>query len=82
MHNDLKTLAIHHVGETSEDDARVAISPGQVKLVASRDIRLNGRDLKMVTIHFMDSEAFQFNISSIDLMNLENVIAGYSFRED
>ena len=77
----LNILAIHHIDEDPESSARIAISPATVKLVASRDIQMNGRDLKSISIHFMDGEVVGFNISGLDLMNLEEVVAGYSFGE-
>jgi hypothetical protein len=80
--NGLKTLAVHHIAEDAADCARIAISPGSVQLIASKDCHLNGRDLKQVTVHFQDGSAVPLTISSIDLLTLEEVIAGYSFGED
>lgn len=75
----LKTLVIHHIADVEEDSCRVALSPGHIKYVASREIRKHDRDLKHITISFMDGEVEGFCISGLDLMTLEEVVASYSF---
>lgn len=79
MDGRLKTLVIHHIADSEDDCCRVALSPGHVKFVASRDIRKNDRDLKHITVTFMDGDAQSFCVSGLDLMNLEEVVAGYNF---
>lgn len=76
--NDLKILYVYHVGNTPEEDARIALAPSNIKLVASRDIKKNDRDLKEIHIFFMDGDNQLFEVSGLDLMRLESVVAGYS----
>lgn len=75
----MKTLVVHHIGESEEDSCRIAFSPGHVKFIASKDIRKNDRDLKHITVTFMDGDAQSFCVSSFDLMVFEEIVAGYSF---
>ena len=81
LKNSLKVLAINHIDENPEDSVRIVISPATVKMVASKDMILNGRDLKLISIHYIDGECVGFNVSAFDLMTLEEVIGGYSFGE-
>jgi hypothetical protein len=78
MTNNLKVLRINHISENTEECARIAISPGMVNMVASRDIELMGRSLKQITVHFSDGDVISFNISGLELENLEEIVAGYS----
>ena len=77
--SELETLSIHHIGDDPKDSARVALNPGSIKMVSSRDVRKNDRDLKLTVIHFADGESVCFTISGLELEILEKVIAGYSF---
>lgn len=79
MDGRLKTLVVHHISEVEEDCCRIAFSPGHIKFVASRDIRKMDRDLKLITVTFMDGDVQSFCVSGLDLMNLEEIVAGYSF---
>jgi len=78
--NTVKTLVINHVGEHPDDSARIAISPGMVKMVSSRDVNLHNRELKQVSVHFPD-EVVVFTISGFELQTLEEVVAGYDFGD-
>jgi len=73
--NLFKTLVVNHVGDTPEEDSRVAIAPDMVKYVSSKPLRLHGRDLMHSTVYLMDGDLLLLNLSSIDLSNLEECIA-------
>jgi hypothetical protein len=79
MDNRLKTLVVHHIADREEDCCRIAFSPQHIKFVASNDVRKQERDLKNITITFMDGDIQGFCVSGLDLMTLEEVVAGYDF---
>lgn len=74
----MKVLSVYHVGDTSEEDIKLSFSPNEIKMIASRDTKKNGRDLKDIQVFFCDGDVKMFTVSGLDLMTLEQVIAGYS----
>lgn len=76
--NDFKVLAIHHIGDEPDHSSRISIAGTHVKFVASRDVNFEGRNLKEITVHFMDGDVQAFRISSLDLVTLEEVVSSYS----
>lgn len=74
----MKVLSVYHIGDSSEEDAKLSFSPAEIKMIASRDVKKNGRDLKDIQVFFCDGDIQMFTVSGLDLMTLEQVVAGYS----
>jgi len=74
-----RTLVVNHIGNVPEEDMRVAISPPAVKYITSRDIKVNGRDLKDVMIIFNDSDHLPLTISAFELSVMEEICTGGTF---
>lgn len=74
----MQILHVNHIGDTPEDVLRVSFAPSLVKMITSRDIRKHGRDLKDITVFFHDGDLQVFEVSGLDLMRLEQVVAGYT----
>jgi len=77
MNNRLKVLSIYNITDDPIQNDRIALAPETIKMVSSRDIRKNDRDVKQTSIYFNDGEVFNVIISGLDLMTLEEVVAGY-----
>lgn len=78
----MRVLTLHHFGETAEDDLQVTLSAMSIKMTAAKDVEVQGRPVKQVTILFTDSEPVELNISAMDLLNLESVVGSYGFFEE
>jgi hypothetical protein len=79
MTPDMRVLNLQHYGETPEEDLEVTLSPMTIKMVAAKNVTVQGREVKETTILFLDSEPVTLNLNSIDLLSLQSVIGAYSF---
>ena len=78
----MRVLTLQHYGETPEDDLQVTLSPATIKMVASKDVQIQGRLVKEVTILFIDSDPVELNLSPIDLLSLQSVVGAYGFYDE
>lgn len=81
MNPDLRVLTLKHYGETPSEDLEVTLSPLMVKAVLAKDILVQDRPVKETTVIFLDSEPLMFNLNSLDLITIQNVVGSYGFFE-
>jgi hypothetical protein len=81
MHPNMRVLTVDHYGETEAGNLRVTLSAMVIKMVMTQDFIVQGRPVKKTTILFLDdSEPVELNLSSLDAMNIENIVGAYAFE--
>jgi hypothetical protein len=82
MHPNMRVLTLSHYGETPADDLQVTLNPGSIKMVVAQNGFIQNREIKITTIFFVDKlEPVEFNLSGIELLDLQQVIGAYGFFE-
>ncbi len=78
---DMRVLTLRHIGETADEDLEITLCAMAIKMVAARDIKVQGREAKETTVLFLDSEPCVLNLNHIDLLQLQSVVGAYGFYE-
>lgn len=78
----MRVLTLQHFGEKPEEDLEVTLLALSIKMVMARNIRIQEREIKEVTVLFMDSEDVTLNLSPMDLLQLQSVVGAYGFFEE
>lgn len=80
MITDMRVLTLKHFGNDQSEDLEITLCPMTIKMIAAKDVHIQGRDVKATTILFMDdAEPVTLNLSGLDLISLQNVVGAYSF---
>ena len=77
---ELQRLTVINYAETADEkDKRITLSPSQITLIAAdvNDVKLNGRELRHVTVLFLDGASVDLLINNSDLNDLEGAVGSY-----
>lgn len=82
MNPDMRILTVTSYGETEEDNSQVTLAPMSIKMCASKNGKIQGRDIKKTLILFVDSDEIELNLNDLDLMQIQSVIGSYGYYNE
>jgi len=76
---DMQQLTVYHYGDTTAEDKRITLSPGNIALIAANteDATVNGRSLVNTSVLFMEGGSIDLLINHQDLQKLEAAVGSY-----
>lgn len=77
MNADIRVLTFTHFGETEAENARMTLSPMNVKLLAAFDDTRQGRPVKRVSVLFLEGDSVEVFVSEMDLLQIEQAVGMY-----
>jgi hypothetical protein len=77
MNTDIRVLTFTHFGESEAENARMTLSPMNVKLLAAFDDMRQGRPVKRVSVLFVEGDSVEIFVSEMDLLTIEQAVGMY-----